>query len=142
MLEEPSFELIDNALEAFNSHDIDRYMDLFAENATYCQSTFSDPKKGREAIKQGFINKSFKPFPDIKIDTNDIFFRGDMLCVTGNLKGTHKNPLKMRGQTILPTNKNIEIPICLVMKIEDGKIQEVNEYIDQMSYLSQLRNDS
>jgi steroid delta-isomerase-like uncharacterized protein len=138
MHEEPNFELIDDALDAFNSHEIDRYMNFFAENALYFQSKFSEPKKGREAIKQGFIKKSFTPFPDINFNTNNIFFRGDMLCVTGSLKGTHKNEIKMRGRTIPPTNKTIDIPLCLVMKITNGKIQEVEEYIDQMSYFAQL----
>jgi predicted ester cyclase len=138
MHEEPSFELIDEALDAFNSHDIDRFMNFYAKNALYFQSKFSDPKKGIEAIKKGFIQKSFSPFPDIHIDTTHIFFRGELLCVTGNLKGTHKNHLRMRGYDIPPTNRSIEIPICLVYKIVDSKIQETYEYTDQMSYLQQL----
>ena len=44
----------------------------------------------------------------------------------------------MRGYIIPPTNKSIDIPICLVNKIIDDKIQETYEYTDQMSYLQQL----
>jgi steroid delta-isomerase-like uncharacterized protein len=132
-------KLVDDALKAFNSHDIDRFMSFYAENALHYQPTQAEPLRGLSAIKEDYMNLTFKAFPDVAFETSNVFSQGEWVCIEGIFKGTHKGPLldAEKGE-IPPTNKYVEVPICFVMKFKDDKIVEVHEYNDQLGFLKQL----
>jgi ketosteroid isomerase-like protein len=53
-------------------------------------------------------------------------------------KGVHTGPLQMPNGTIPASNKRIEIPVCQIVKVEDGKIRSVTHYFDMVTLLSQI----
>ncbi len=54
-----NLRLVDKALEAFNKHDLDQFMDFYDESALYYQTTQIEPKRGREAIREDFEKINF-----------------------------------------------------------------------------------
>jgi nitrilase len=39
-----------------------------------------------------------------------------------------------------PTNKSFQVPACFVVRIEDGEISEIYEYLDRLEFSAQLGN--
>ncbi|HDZ19108.1 hypothetical protein LCGC14_2887810 [marine sediment metagenome] len=136
---EKNLSLVDQVLEAFNKHDLEQFMDFYDESALYYRPTQIEPLKGREAIREGFEQMMFTSFPDMKIEKIRAFGQDDWLCIQAILLGTHTGPLPgPTGEEIPPTNKSIRVPMCLVIKVKDGKFTEAHEYIDQLGFLAQL----
>lgn len=136
---EENLSLIDEALEAFNAHDVDRFVKFYAVSAVHYQPTQSEPLKGRDAIREDYVKSTFTAFPDVQFEKVRAFSQGNWVCVEGNFKGIHKGPVPGPGGEIIPaTDKTVRVPICLVVKFEGGKVTEVHEYNDQLGFLAQL----
>jgi steroid delta-isomerase-like uncharacterized protein len=139
MREDKTIKLVNDALNAFNSHDIDGFINFYYKDALHYQPTQSEPLKGRAAIKEDYMKATFNAFPDVIFEKLNVFYQNKWVCIEGIFKGTHKGPLldPEEGE-IPPTNKYVEVPICFVVKIEHGKMVEVHEYNDQLGFLTQL----
>ncbi|MHA2038159.1 MAG: ester cyclase [Candidatus Hodarchaeales archaeon] len=136
---EKNLGLVDESFEAFNKHDLDKFVDFYDKAALYYSPSRSEPLKGREVIREEFDRVMFTSFPDMKMETIRVFGQDDWLCTEVILKGTHTGPIPgPTGEAIPPTNKSISVPMCLVIKFKDGKIIEVHEYMDQLGFLAQL----
>lgn len=131
-------KLIDNVISAFNLHDVEKFMSYYAPDARHFQPTQPEPFKGREAIKEDYMNATFTPFPDVQIEKKRVFYQGNWVCFEGILRGTNKGPIKSEQETIPPTGKKIEVPFCFVVKLRGGLMIEVHEYTDQLGYLKQI----
>ena len=114
-------------------------MDFYAEDAQHYQPTQIEPLRGRKAIREDYEKLTIIPFPDAHLEKIRSFGQGDLICVELLFKGTHTGPLVgPEDEEIPPTNKSVQVPICFVVKIKDGKIIEAREYTDQLGYLAQL----
>lgn len=130
---------VDEMVEAFNSHDLDGVASWYAEDAIHHQPNRPVPLRGRDEIREDYRNSTWIPFPDFHVALERAFGAGHWLCVQGTLTGTHQGPLEgADGEKIQPTGRSIQVPICLVVRVEDGKAAEVYEYNDQLGFLEQL----
>ena len=132
-------KVVEDMVEAFNAHDLDRIASWYAEDALHYQPNRTEPLRGRDAIREDYRNATWVPFPDFHFELERAFGRRDWLCVQGTLTGTHEGPIDdSDGETIPATGRSIHVPICLVVRIEDGKAAEVYEYNDHLSFMAQL----
>jgi steroid delta-isomerase-like uncharacterized protein len=131
--------LIEDAIEAFNAHNLDRWISFYAEDALHFQPNRMEPLCGRAEIREDYRASTWAPFPDFHFEVDRAFGAGNWVCVEGIFTGTHRGPLGgLSGEVIAPTHKSVRIPLCLVVKLEDGKAVEVHEYNDQLRFLAQL----
>lgn len=131
--------VLDGAIEAFNAHDLDRWMEFYAEDAIHIQPNLKDPLSGKEAIREDYLNSTWTPFPDFRFELEHAFGENNWMCVTGKLTGTHTGPLPGTDEAaVQPTNRPIRIPLCLVIEFSDGRAIRVYEYNDQLTLLHQL----
>ncbi|MHA2158556.1 MAG: ester cyclase [Candidatus Thorarchaeota archaeon] len=99
---------------------------------------------GREPLigKKAFVDDNIafaKIFANLQAEITNIFGQDDWVCIQGIMTATHKGPFTLQnGKQIPPTGKSIRIPICNVIRLRDGKITEIHEYFDQMSFMIQL----
>jgi steroid delta-isomerase-like uncharacterized protein len=83
------------------------------------------------AVAEMFANA----FPDGKIDVTRVIRAGDGVVVIEFVgRGTHTGDL----MGIPPTGRTMEIPVCDVVEVRDGKIYSEHEYMDQMVIMTQL----
>ncbi|MHA2424671.1 MAG: ester cyclase [Candidatus Thorarchaeota archaeon] len=81
-----------------------------------------------------------KIFGDLHVEITNIFGQDDWVCYQATMTAKHIGPFTLQdGTKIPPTGKNIRIPVCNVIKLKDGKIVEVHEYHDQMTFMTQLQ---
>jgi steroid delta-isomerase-like uncharacterized protein len=119
-------------LETWNRRDWDHYGSMMHDKYSY---TGGDGQKmpGREAglgVAQMFANA----LSDGVIDIQSVYADGDTVVVEFMGKGTHDGDL----MGVAPTGKKLNVPVCDVLEIRDGKIYAEREYIDIMTIMTQL----
>ncbi|MFX1264831.1 MAG: ester cyclase [Promethearchaeota archaeon] len=128
------------ALEAFEAHDMDRFVSFMSESVLDFVPGRSEPLRGREAVREDNIG-FLAMYPDVTFEITQIFGNGDMVCAQGVVKGTNTGPLPgPDGKQLPTTNKSFRVPACFVARIEDGKISEIYEYLDRLEFSTQLGN--
>jgi steroid delta-isomerase-like uncharacterized protein len=73
-------------------------------------------------------------FPDGRISIVSIKEAGDTVFVEFIGRGTHEGDL----MGIAPTGKSIQLPVCNVFEVRDGKIYREREYMDMATLMIQL----
>jgi steroid delta-isomerase-like uncharacterized protein len=72
--------------------------------------------------------------PDLHVSIEDLVAEGDRVAVRRTYEGTHKGALL----GIPPTGKHLHIEGISIFRLEDGKIAEQWEQLDQLSLMQQL----
>ena len=125
-------EVAQNIFDAWNSRNFDRMRELLHPDYTYTGGDGQE-QKGPEAGLA--VNRMFAhAFPDGRIDITSIKQIGDTTVVEFIGRGTHKGDL----MGIAPTGRSMNIPVCDVMELRDGKIYREREYMDMMTMMVQL----
>lgn len=133
-----NIEITKAALEAFEAHDMDRFVSFMSETVVDHVPGRSEPLRGREAVREDNIG-FLAMYPDVTFEITQIFGNGNMVCAQGIVKGTNTGSLPgPDGQVLPPTNRSFRVPACFVAKIEDGRISEIYEYLDRLEFSSQL----
>lgn len=109
--------------EVFNKHDISAAEKYFAE---------AQPPIGIEKFKK-ILSDQFKAFPDLQTKIEHIVAENDLVLVFLNFTGTHKG--EFRGMP--PTNKKVNIRSADLYRIENEKIVEHWDVVDQLNLLQQ-----
>ena len=116
-------ELIESFIEdIFNKHNISATEKYFVKDST----------TGNEGFKQ-FLSDLFKAFPDMQTNIERIVAENDLVVVFLNGSGTHTE--EFRGKP--PTNKRVNIRSADLYRIENGKIAEHWDVVDQLNLLHQ-----
>ena len=109
--------------EVFNNHDILATEKYFARE---------NPLIGSEGFKQS-LSAKFIAFPDIQTKIEHIVAENDLVVVFLSFTGTHKG--EFRGMP--PTNKKVSIRSADLYRIENKKIVEHWDVVDQLNLLQQ-----
>jgi len=90
--------------------------------------------KGGPDVAIGIAEMFANAFPDGTLEVKKSYAHGDTAIAEMVGRGTHRGEL----MGIAPTGKPIEIVICNVMELRDGKIAREREYMDMFSMMSQM----
>lgn len=105
--------------EVFNNHDISAIEKYLAG-------------QGKEGFKQ-FLSEFFTAFPDVHADIEHIVAEDSLAVVFLNFTGTHTGVFQGRP----PTNKTVNTRSADLYKIENEKIVEHWDVVDQLDLLQQ-----
>jgi len=75
-------------------------------------------------------------WPDMKMIIEEMIVEGDTVVARGFWSGTQTGPL--RWTNLPPTGKAVKAPACAVYHLQDGKVIEEFEYLDNLGMLRQL----
>ncbi|MBI4415942.1 MAG: ester cyclase [Euryarchaeota archaeon] len=135
---EANRKIVDAAREAFNAKDLDGLVEIFAESAIHVHPASPEPFKGRDAIRRNF-ETAMTAFPDGQNQLLGSIGQGEWICQEWLFRAHHKGALPgPGGQIVKPTNRPVELRMCIVFKVEDGKIAEAHEYYDLLGMMAQL----
>lgn len=73
-------------------------------------------------------------FPDLSFEVLHEFSTADRSCLEAVVRGTHQAEL----DGIPATGKRVEVRLCNVIEVRDGKIWREADYYDTMSMMQQL----
>jgi steroid delta-isomerase-like uncharacterized protein len=123
------------AVEAWNSGDVESYMELYAGNIKLHAGTYDFPdKEAVESMYKGFHAAT----SDLRLDIHETFGEGERLAVRYTVNGTHTGEL----MGIQPTGREISITGITIMHFEDGRAVERWDSDDSAEVLSRLRAEA
>jgi steroid delta-isomerase-like uncharacterized protein len=92
--------------------------------------------RGPEAFA-GFVRMMHSAFPDFRLETHEIIADGAKAARFCTMHGTHQGEL--RG--IAPSGRSVARPRSDTFRIEDGKIREVQAYLDHKALFASLQSE-
>jgi steroid delta-isomerase-like uncharacterized protein len=130
---------VERWIEAWNSHDIDRIVDLFTDDVVMHQP--QNPQPLDKAGLSGFFGMLFGSYSDIRFELQGHTIQGRDVASWERVKGTMTGPFRdpVAGRTIEPTGKSFDILGAMHMTYgEDHRIREVRIYWDRMQLMQQV----
>src|SRR5258708_33648079 len=129
-----ALEVAKRSIDAWNSHDADAIVALYAEGATYHTPRVDHPLKGKALAD--FIKSVLTAYPDVRFE---VISRGDtgggLVATQLMLHGTHTGAF-MDGTP--PTGRTVTYPLASFAQIEGDKIRSEHRYLDRQTEAEQL----
>jgi len=125
--------LLEQLIEAENSHDIERILALTADDVVIEDVPFGMVMKGKDGVKQGFTG-FFTAVPDFKVEPKSWVTSDKSFAVEVILTGTQKGDLA----GLSATGKSFSFRGCSFGEFENGKIKGKRDYWDSASLTKQL----
>lgn len=117
--------------EVFNNGQLSILEDIIHSN--YHFSSTDSELNGIGELKE-FIQSFRTAFPDLNLCIDDIFTSGDKTCTTFTFTGTHEEDF----MGIPPTKQEVKVQGVLISTIQDSKIIEEKEILDNLGFFQQL----
>ena len=119
--------------DTIKTRDFTRMRDLLHPDYTIMQGDGVE-QKGPDvgiAIAETYVTA----FPDLTFEVRHQYAPSDSVSVLEfTARGTHQAPL----EDIPATGKQVEIVVCNVIELDDGKILREREYYDNLAIMRQL----
>ena len=123
---------------AIADRDWRAYGELFSEDLAMRTPGLPGTVTGRH-VRVALVQGIMDAFPDGHASVERAFGQGNLGCLQIRFEGTHTGPLASSGGAeIPPTGSRVEFPYCIVVRFEDGKVVELDEYYDQLDLLAQI----
>lgn len=121
------------SFEAWNSHDVNAFTKLLAEDTVWESDAFPMTFRGQEGARQ-FFQFYVGAFPDLSFELEQVLSEGDHVVVRWKSTGTHRGDLP----DLPATNRTTSLHGCSVSEIKGGKITRAWVYFDNATLLRQL----
>ena len=132
MSEQDNIRIVQEAQEAWNKHNPERFVALLDEKHVIESDTIPAPMAGREVGRQ-FMQIYVGAFPDLRLDNEQILGSGDFVVARWPATGTHRGEL----MGIAPTNRRATTHGCTVYEVRNGRITHEWIYWDTGHLLRQ-----
>ena len=117
-----SKQLVRDAFEGLGRSDIRPLTELMTDDFAWIiegQSRFSRRYDGKEAVKRDLLDMLFQAFATpYRFTIDEIIAEGERVVVLG------------RGEVKTKAGKDYNNSYCFVLKLADGKLVELREYLD------------
>ena len=137
-------QIVDRWLAAVNAGDWDELNRLYADDVlAWACSQGPDNRWFRQRGQiQENSDRFYAAWPDLHLEKEDSFGAGDWVCLRVITSATHKSTVHLaNGPSIPPSGNSFRICICIVFKIEGGRITQALEHYDTATWWRQLGVD-
>jgi steroid delta-isomerase-like uncharacterized protein len=112
-----------------NTHNVDKVVEQYADNATFQVPSLDAPLRGKDAIR-AYLSNSFAAFPDWTMDITKVFISGGETVVLNSVRGTQTGPLAIpNAASIPPTNRKfVQDQMTHIVLNSNGKVQSLRSY--------------
>ena len=132
MTRQETTRFFDRWNSAWAAQDVVALSNLYAADCKVTSPMFGN-MQGRAAVTESF-KKLFKTFPDLKMTTEQLIVEDDRAAIVFNTTATHAG--EFMG---LPgTGRKARVTGVLVMKIDDGEVEEELRLYDFTALLVQV----
>jgi uncharacterized protein len=119
---EANKQLVRDAFEAMGRSDIRPLVHMMTDDFAWIiegQSRFSRSHEGKEAVKRDLLQPLFEAFATpYRFTIDEIIAEADRVVVRG------------RGEVRTKAGKDYNNSYCFVLRLEDGQLVELREYLD------------
>ena len=118
---------------AWNTRDFARFRELLHPEYSYTGGDGQEHTGGPD-VGVGIAQMYAAAFGDGVLEVRRVYTHGDVAVAEMIARGTHTGEL----MGIAATGRKIEITICNIAELRDGKLYREREYMDMMHMLTQL----
>lgn len=131
-------ERIDSqGMAAWDTHDVEGWLNLFADKFTWSDLTLPEPMRDKEAAR-AYFNAWITAFPDMRVKQTRRVVGEDSVAAQLEFTGTNSGPMVMGGHEIPPTGKAVVGRGAYFARAENGKIVEFSSMPDVAGLMMQL----
>lgn len=132
-IEEQNKALVLKWCEEYDKGNLDVFLEIFAPDFLYYDPSNSpNPMSKEETYK--FLIEGSKLFKEVNHKIEEIIALNDKVIVRTTIYITHQGEF----QGIPATGKEVEFSSIAIFQIKDGKVVEVREEADKLSWFRQL----
>lgn len=112
-----SLMLVNQLMDAWNAHDLDAMLLLYAVDYEGVDVARPTPYRGHEGARS-WLEQYMKAFPDLYFTPEDILIQENTAVLVWQASGTHRGVL----MNIPVTNRKVEVKGVSVLTLCEGKI--------------------
>lgn len=127
-------KLMNDYTLAWNSHDVQRVIPFFTDNAVYEDLALGKVCRGKKELED-FINSAFVDMPDFTFELKSSFSTGDWSAGEWVMSGTFVHS-SIPG--ITATGKSFSVRGASITEFHNGKISRNSDYWNMTSFLQQI----
>jgi steroid delta-isomerase-like uncharacterized protein len=124
-------------IEAFNSRDPATALELVSDHAELVDVPFGEVYRGPDGLRE-YHTSWMSAFPDGRVEITNVIADDRQAVVEYTGQGTMTGAMSTGGGDIPPTGRRMQMKLCDVMEIEDGKVIRYRSYFDAASMMQQL----
>ncbi len=130
-------DTLQDLFAAINSRDLHRLEALHADEYELVDEATGEVFRGPRGARRN--NEVWlDAFPDLSWEVTNVIDDGDHAAVEATGRGTHGGPLATGDGVQPPTQRRIEIRICTVGHVRDGKLVAGRDYYDRSLLFRQI----
>lgn len=130
--------VVERWLDAIEARDVDRIMEMLAEDITLETELLRSPIRGKQTI-ESIIADSFEAYESIRLEPRKIVAAGRDVAVLLTVAARFSGDIEVLGQKLSTTGKELEIDAAAFVEVtEDGKIARVSRVRDTLTLIHQL----
>jgi steroid delta-isomerase-like uncharacterized protein len=129
--------LIRQLYAAFNARKYDDAQKLVSDKFEWRDNATGEIYRGRDGCRQ-FMEHWVSGFKDAKIEIERIVATDKAVAAEYIGSGTHTGTIHTPGGDLPATNRKVEVRLCEVATIENGKIRSGSTYYDSATMMAQL----
>jgi steroid delta-isomerase-like uncharacterized protein len=130
-------QLDDQGMSAWNDHDAEAFVSLFADDFAWYDWTLPEPIRDKEGARR-YFNSWMTAFPDMLTKQTSRVIGDDAVAVEVEFSGTNSGPMVMGGNEIPATNRTVTGRGTYFARVRDGKIVEFSSHPDAAGMMMQL----
>jgi steroid delta-isomerase-like uncharacterized protein len=134
---EDNARLARTTLDLWNERDFDQAVRLAAEDVEFVDVPSNTTRRSLEAYRES-MQRWATAFPDGRIEVTRVVADEDGAAVEYVGRGTHTGPFAGPAGSIPATGRRVELTLCDVVEIEQGKARRVRSYYDSATLMRQL----
>lgn len=128
-------EWIDSWLGAVERGDVDTLVDMSRPDVEL--SNPLGPLHGHDGIRQ-YFNLVTGSFSDRSYPISNLVEVGDTLVAEFRDQSRNTGPIPSPQGVIPATGKTVNLPVCAIYELKDGKLARSRVYFDMLTFLQQI----
>jgi steroid delta-isomerase-like uncharacterized protein len=137
MSKEELERLDDRGMAAWDSHDAEAWVGLFADDFVVRDWTVAEPIRDKDSVR-AYFNAWMTAFPDMRVKQTNRVVGDDAVAAEIEFTGTNTGTMVMGGMEMPPTNKAVVGRGTYIARARDGKVVEFSSHPDAAGVMMQL----
>jgi predicted ester cyclase len=131
-------ERLDSAgMAAWDSHDIEAWVNLFADDFIWTDWTLPEPIRDKEGARN-YFRAWIEAFPDMRAHQIRRIVGDDSVAAEIEFTATNSGPLRMGGNELPATNRKVVGRGTYFAREQGGKVVEFHSHPDVAGMMMQL----
>ncbi len=130
-------QLARELIEAFNDHNLDRWVERSTDDVEAINVPFGLTFRGPEELRQ-FLEGWIRLSPDGQVEVTSQLPGDEGITNENVYRGTFTGTLATPTGVIEATGKSFEMPFVEVWRIREGKLASIHAYFDTATMMQRL----